>query len=96
MRISLFRGAAFALEEAAGNFSGGIGVLAVVHGERQKIAVVGLGIHAGGDQHDGVAVARRNGAVGLFGNLSSFESERASADFDRDLMWCWCVMCFQT
>ena len=34
-------GAAFALEESAGNFSGGIGVLAIVDRQRQKIAVVG-------------------------------------------------------
>ena len=36
------RGAAFALEEAAGNFARGIGVLAIVDGERQKIAVIRL------------------------------------------------------
>jgi len=35
-----FRGAAFALEETAGNFFGGVGVFAVVHGERKKIAVI--------------------------------------------------------
>ena len=86
------RGAPFALEKAAGNFSGGIGVFAVVHGERKKIAVIRLGIHAGGDQHDGIAIARQNGAVGLLGNFSGFQSQRASADFDGNLMGSWCCL----
>src|SRR6267378_8685330 len=47
-----FRGAAFALEEAAGNFSGGVGVFAVVHSERKKIAVIHRRGHASGGQDD--------------------------------------------
>ena len=81
-----FRGAPFALEKAAGNFARGIGVFAIVHGEGKKIAVVGFGIHAGGDQHDGVAIAGQNGAVGLLGQFSGFKGQRTSADFDGNLM----------
>ena len=86
------RGAPFALEKAAGNFSGRIGVFAVVHGEGKKIAVIRLGIHAGRDQHDGVAIPRQYGAVGLLGNFSGFQRQRTSADFDCNLMGSWCCL----
>ena len=90
-----FRRAAFALEEATGDFSGGIGVFAIVDGQRKKIAVVGRGRHASRGEHDGVTVARGDGAIRLLGNLSSFENEGASPDFHRNLVWCWCVRVFR-
>ena len=86
------RGAPFALEKAAGNFSGRIRIFAIVHGEGKKIAVIRLGIHARRDQHDGIAIARQNGAVGLLCNFSGFQSQRASADFDGNLMGSGCCL----
>ena len=80
------RRAPFALEESSGNFSGRIRVFAIVHGQRQKISVVRLGVHASGDQNHRVAVARHNRAVGLLGNFSGFQRQRSSADFDRYLI----------
>ena len=86
---NLFFGrASFALEEAAGNLSCRVGIFAVVHGERKKISIVGYRRHTCRGEHDRIAVARHNGAVGLFGNFSSFENQRPSADFDGDLMRC--------
>jgi hypothetical protein len=73
---------AFALEEATGDFSGGVSVFAIVDSERQKVAVVHLRSHASGGQDDGVAVARSYGAIGLLGDFPGFEDERASSDFD--------------
>src|SRR5216683_1225227 len=90
-----FRGAAFALEETAGDLSGGVGVLAVVNGERQEIAVIHRRGHASGGKHDRVAIARDNGAIGLFRNFSSFQSQSSTADFDRDAMWCGSVCIFR-
>ena len=86
------RGAPFALEKAAGNFSGRIRVFAIVHGEGKKIPVIRFGIHARRDQHDGIAIPRQNGAVGLLGNFSGFQRQRASADFDRNLMGSGCCL----
>src|SRR6266478_4764455 len=81
-----FGGAAFALEKTTGNFSGGVSIFAVVNGERQEVAVVHLRGHASGSQDNGVAVARGNGAIGLLGDFSSFENQRASTDFNGDLV----------
>src|SRR6202158_277561 len=67
----------------------------VVDGERQKVAVIHRRGHAGGGENNGVAVARDNGAIGLFRNFSSFESQGAPADFDRDAMWCGSVRVFR-
>ena len=50
--------AAFALDKAAGNASAGVGVFAVVNGEREKIdARAGLGIGGGGGENDVLANA---------------------------------------
>src|SRR5579859_77919 len=81
-----FGGTAFALEEAAWDFAGGVGVFAIVDGERQKVAVVRFAGHDGGVQHDGVAILGNDGAVGLFCHFTGFKNERATADFDRHLM----------
>src|SRR5579859_247540 len=91
----LFRRTPFALEETSGNFPGGIRIFAIVDGQRKKVAVVGHGRHAGGSEHDGVTVSRRNCAVGLLGNLSSFENEGAAPDFNGNLMWCGSVIIFR-
>ena len=80
------RGAPFALEKSARNFSGGIGVFAVVHREGQKIFFAGVVVHAGRGQHDRVAVARHNGAVRLPGHLAGFKAQLPSADFQTLLV----------
>ena len=51
-------GAAFALDEAAGNASAGIGVFAVVNGQGEEIdALAGIGVGGGGGQNDVIANA---------------------------------------
>ncbi len=79
-------GTAFALEEAPGNFTGGVGVLAIIDRQRQKIAVVGMRIHAGGNEKLGVSILDENGAVCLFGQLSRFKGQQAAANFNLYLM----------
>ena len=52
----LFRGTAFALEVAAGEFAGRGRFFAVIHGEREEVlAFLGLGGGDGGDDDDGFA-----------------------------------------
>ena len=77
-------GTAFALDEAAGNASGGVGVLAVVDGEREKVdALAGLGIGAGGGQDDVVAHAHNAGAVRLLGQFSGFKVDGSCRQADQ-------------
>src|SRR5262249_12591990 len=57
--------------------------------------IIRLGSHAGAHQNDGVAVARHNGAVGLFGNFSCFQNKRAASDIDRHLVRRWSVTIFR-
>ena len=73
-------GPAFALDEAAGNASRGVGVLAVIDREREKVdALAGLGIGAGRGQDDVVADADDAGAVRLLGQFSGFEANGLAA-----------------
>ena len=76
--------APFALDKAAGDASAGIGVLAVVDGEREEVdALAGLGIGGGGGENNVFAKAHDGRAVGLLGQFSSFKGELFSAgDFD--------------
>ena len=67
-------GPPFALDEAAGNASRGVGVFAVIDGEREKVdALPGVGIGAGGGENDVVADAHNAGAMRLLGQLSGFK-----------------------
>jgi hypothetical protein len=60
--------AAFALDEAAGEASAGVGVFAVIDGEREKIdALAGIGIGGGGSQYNVFAQPHHGGAMGLLG-----------------------------
>ena len=66
--------AAFALDEAAGETSAGVGVFAVVHGEREKVdAFARIGIGGGGGEHNVFAEADDGGSVGLLGQFSCFK-----------------------
>ena len=76
----LLAGLALALEEAARNPSGGIGVFAVVNGEREEVdSLAWVGRGAGGDEDDGVARSHQDGAVRLLGEAPGLEGDRASA-----------------
>ncbi len=66
--------AAFALDEASGETSAGVGVLAVVHGEREEVdAFAGIGVGGGGGENDVFAEANHGRSVGLLGEFSGFK-----------------------
>jgi hypothetical protein len=66
--------AAFALDEAAGKTSAGVGVLAIVHGEGKEVdAFAGIGIGGGGGEHNVLSEADNGRSSGLLGQLSSFK-----------------------
>ena len=79
----LFGRLAFALEEAAGDPARRVGVFAVVDRQRQKVdALARVGGVAGGDEHDGVARADEDRAVGLFGEPAGFDRQGLPTDRD--------------
>jgi len=66
--------AAFALDEAAGKASTGVGVFAVIHGEGKEIdAFARIGVGGSGGEDDVIAQADHGRAVGLLGQFSGFE-----------------------
>ena len=72
----LFGGTAFALEVAAGEFAGGGGFFAVIHGQGEEVlAFLGLGGGDGGHDDDGFAELDGYGAVGLFGEFAGFNDD---------------------
>ncbi len=74
---------ALALEEAARDLAGGEGLFLVIDGEREEILTRLGGLCADGRaEHDGLAVAGQNGAVGLAGDLARLEDELAAAPVD--------------
>ena len=81
----LLGGPALALEIAAGNAARGIGLFLVVDGQRQEVDAFArrLGGDDGGE-HDGLAIGRHDGAVGLTGDLSGFKPEGTSTPVDLD------------
>ena len=81
----LLGGTAFALEIAAGNAARGVGLFLIVDGQRQEVdAFPGrLGGDDGGE-HDGLAIGRHDGAVGLTGDFSGFKPEGTSTPIDLD------------
>ena len=83
----LFGRTALALEIAAGNAARGVGLFLIVHGQRQEVDAFArrLGGHDSGE-HDGLAIGRHHGAVGLTGNLAGFQLKGTSAPVDLDCM----------
>ena len=81
----LLGGPAFALEIAAGNAARGVGLFLIVDGEREEVdAFAGrLGGDDGGE-HDGLAIGRHHGAVGLTRDFSGFKPEGTSTPIDLD------------
>src|SRR5208283_5296353 len=74
-------GSSFALKKSSGNFSCRIGVLAVIHGQGQKIFFRCFAVHAGRGQHDRISITRHYGAVRLSGDLARLKRQCASAYF---------------
>ena len=71
---------ALAFDKAAGNLTGGVSVLAVIDGEREKPGPrFGLVGHASGDENHRVTGTNDNGAVRLFGHLTGFQGNLAVA-----------------
>ena len=64
----------FALDKSAGNASTGIGVLAVIHREREEIdALARVGIGHGGSEHDVVVQADDGCSMRLLGQVFQFQ-----------------------
>ena len=65
-------GPAFAFDEAAGKLAGGVGLLAIIDGERKEVPHrIGAALDGGG-QGDGVAMRSRHGTMRLLGEFSGF------------------------
>ena len=79
----LLGGARLALEEAAGDLAGGVGLLLVVDGQREEVlARLRLLLEDDGGEHAGLAVGGDDGGVGLAGDLPRFEGERVMPPLD--------------
>ena len=83
----LFGRPAFALEIAAGNAARGVGLFLVVDGQRQEVDAFArrLGGDDGGE-HDGLAIGRHHGAIGLARDFAGFKLEGTSTPVDLDGM----------
>ena len=80
VRISRSLGTSFALDESARDASRGVGVLAVVNREREKVdALAGIGVGAGGGENHVFANAHDAGAVCLLGQLAGFKANGLTA-----------------
>ena len=81
----LFGRTAFALEIAAGNAARGVGLFLVVDGQRQEVDAFARRLRGDdGGEHDGLAIGRQHGAVGLTGDLAGFKLEGTSTPVDLD------------
>ena len=79
----VLRRTCFALEEAAGNLSGRIGLFDVVDGEREEIEVRFGRLFRHNRTHDRrFAIGGDNAGVCLTGNLAGFDRQRAAAPLD--------------
>src|SRR5690606_30306151 len=80
----LFGGAAFTLEEAARDASGGGELFLVVHGQGEEILSFLDRLGGGnGAQHHGFAVSGEDRPISLTGNAAGFQSEGLSAPLQR-------------
>ena len=78
----LFGGAAFPLDEAAGNLTHGILLFFKIHRQGEEIhALPGLVRRGGVHQHGGVAVANQAAAARLLGILAEFQGQGAARKF---------------
>ena len=81
-RLELAR-AAFALEEAAGDLAGGVGLLDVVDGQREEV-LARLGVLGGDDggEHHGVVDVDDDGAARLARDLAGFQRDGVLAPLE--------------
>ena len=78
----LFRGTAFALEEAARDLAGGIELFLIIHGEREKIlAWPDAARGTCRAEHHRFTIGDHDGPVGLARNAPAFQNERLTAPF---------------
>ena len=88
VRIARSRGAALALEEAAGDLPGGVHALLDVDGEREEVrALARLHPPLRRREHHRLAGADDDGAVGLLGELARLEADLLVTDGHRDRRW---------
>ena len=75
----LLGGPAFTLEEAAGDLAGGVGLLLVVHGQREEVDAGLRGLRGDdGGEHAGLAILGEDGGVGLAGHAPGLELQLAA------------------
>ena len=76
----MFAGLGLALEKTARNLAGGVGLLDVIDGQREKV-LAGLGTlgRHDGSQHDGVVDVDQHRAGGLARDFTSFHDDRLVA-----------------
>ena len=74
--------AGLALEEAAGDLAGGVGLLDELAGEREEVQPGALLGGDDGDEDHRLAVGDEDGAVGLLGEAAGLEREGPTADHD--------------
>ena len=83
-------GAAFALDEATGDFAGSVHALFVFDGQREEVEPLARFLLAdGGGEDDRIAVLDSDGALRLLGKLAGLHRHRASADFGGDRVYRW-------
>ena len=76
------RRASLTLDEASRNLACRIHLLFIVDRQREEVdAFARLSRGCGRDEHDGIAIAHEDGAVGLLRELSVLDDERAACEF---------------
>ena len=85
VRISRSEGRPSLFEESTGYFSSGIGVLAIIHGQRQKVFFRRFVVHARGGQEHRISVAGHHSAMRLLCNFASLKRQNSSRRFPRSL-----------
>ena len=78
---------AFALEEAARNAARGVGIFAIVDGEREEVDSLARGVGmTRRDEHHGVALADDDRSVGLLGQFACLDGQGPLADLNLTLV----------
>ncbi len=78
----LGRGAAFSLDESAGELAGGIDLFPVVHRQREEVEPFAARRGDGGHQAHGIAQPDDDGAVSLLGEPAGFQAEGLAVERD--------------
>ena len=75
---------ALALDEAAREFARGVGLFAVIDGEREEIEPFAAGRGHEGDQRHRVADSHDHGTAGLLGEMTRLDAQQLAADGPLD------------